>query len=151
MAWDDDEPLDFDILADHIGIQIHIARRALWQMASARLARRDVKAPPGYVSAFILIGANPGITQKRIAAELFLDAGTVVDIVDLLEREGLAERRRDPSDRRRVKLNLTGRGAEACDAVRERSRVQKQELAAKLTSEEAETLVRLLKAIRSPG
>jgi DNA-binding MarR family transcriptional regulator len=142
----DRDLLDHGALDDHIGIQIHITRRAIWQQArSDRLQR---KTPPGYVSTLILIGANPGVSQKRIANELFLDAGTIVEIIDLLEADQLAERRRDPADRRRQLIHLTDKGLLAWAQARDATRAAGQELAARLTPHEARELTRLLRKVR---
>jgi DNA-binding MarR family transcriptional regulator len=142
-------PLILDELATDIGIQVHIARRAIWQSAKRKADRPEPGTPPGYASALLLIGANPGVTQKRIADALFLDAGSIVDIVDLLEQRGLAERRRDPSDRRRQMLFLTDDGMLARENARLELRAYQRRLAAKLTDAEVVELTRLLTKLRS--
>jgi DNA-binding MarR family transcriptional regulator len=49
-------------------------------------------------------------TQLAIAETLDFDKGQVVALLELLEREGLVERRRDPEDRRRHIVSLTAAG-----------------------------------------
>ena len=56
-------------------------------------------------------------TISELSQHFMLDPSTLVPAVDALERKGLARRGRDPSDRRRVPLSLTGRGAEFLSSV----------------------------------
>lgn len=56
------------------------------------------------------IGQVPGLTASHLARVLHLDRGTVSVGLRRLEAMRLVTRRRDPSDRRRVSLDLTRRG-----------------------------------------
>jgi DNA-binding MarR family transcriptional regulator len=56
------------------------------------------------------VGKYPGITASQLAAQFYLDAGTVSTALNRLERKGLVLRRRDPKDKRRASLGLTERG-----------------------------------------
>lgn len=52
------------------------------------------------------------LTVKQLAADVYLNASTVVGIVDRLERSGMLARERSDSDRRKVQIALTARGKE---------------------------------------
>lgn len=52
------------------------------------------------------------LTVKQLSAEVFLNASTVVGIVDRLERSGMLARERTDSDRRKVQIVLTKLGKE---------------------------------------
>jgi DNA-binding MarR family transcriptional regulator len=52
----------------------------------------------------------PGMTAGQLARVLHLDPGTVSATLRRLEGQAFLERKRDPADRRRVILRLTGRG-----------------------------------------
>ncbi len=67
----------------------------------------------------------------------------------MLERDGLADRRRDPADRRRQRLYLTDAGMLAREEARQALRLHQQKLAARLTEAEALELARLLKKLRT--
>ncbi|WP_102107951.1 MarR family winged helix-turn-helix transcriptional regulator [Oceaniglobus roseus] len=61
-------------------------------------------------TALVLIEANPGLSQARLAGLMTVERPNVVAIVDELARRGLVCRRRDPGDRRAYALDLTPRG-----------------------------------------
>lgn len=52
---------------------------------------------------------------QEISADLSITVGAASKLVDRLERDGLVERRRHPSDRRSMLLALTGEGRTAFD------------------------------------
>ncbi|WP_353187149.1 MarR family transcriptional regulator [Bosea sp. (in: a-proteobacteria)] len=85
------------------------------------LARRWRKAIDAHLSAAGLTDATwvplvhlnetgGGITQKELAALVGVDGSSLVRILDILEREGLIERRRDESDGRANLIHLTAEG-----------------------------------------
>ena len=53
---------------------------------------------------------HPGITQQEIESALFMDANSVVLILNELEAAQFSVRRRDPSDRRRHIVEITAAG-----------------------------------------
>jgi DNA-binding MarR family transcriptional regulator len=84
------------------------------------------------------------VRQNVLAVDLGLAPHSITDIVDGLERQGLAERRPDPSDRR-AKLVAITKAGESCltiaNATRERLLRQ---IFGTLTQEERVTFLRLL-------
>lgn len=83
----------------------------LEDVADAQLAASGLDARDYSVLA-ILSADGPG-TQHEIARLIGKAPGIVVAVVDQLERKGLVERNRDPQDRRRSRVTLTGAGREA--------------------------------------
>ena len=59
----------------------------------------------------------PGCPQERLAARMGVDGSTVTRRVRELERLGYVERRRDPSDARRLLVNPTDRAFEVLPAA----------------------------------
>jgi DNA-binding MarR family transcriptional regulator len=57
-----------------------------------------------------LLAARDGLKSSEVAARGWWTAGTVTSLVDTLVRDGYVERRRDPDDRRVVRLYLTEQG-----------------------------------------
>ena len=87
------------------------------------------------------------VRQNALAADFGLSPHSITDIVDGLERLGLAERRPDPTDRRAKLVAITEAG-EACldvaNATRERALTQ---IFGALSEEDRATLLRLLDSL----
>jgi len=84
------------------------------------------------------------VRQGSLAAEFGLSPHSVTDLVDGLERHGLAERRPDPTDRRAKLVAITEAGEASLDvanAIRERAFT---EIFGALSDEDRATLLRLL-------
>ncbi|MFC6936891.1 MarR family winged helix-turn-helix transcriptional regulator [Actinomadura yumaensis] len=56
------------------------------------------------------VAADGPLSQREVSERLRLDPGDVVGLVDALEEAGYVERRRDPGDRRRYRLDVTEAG-----------------------------------------
>jgi DNA-binding MarR family transcriptional regulator/catechol 2,3-dioxygenase-like lactoylglutathione lyase family enzyme len=68
--------------------------------------------------AFILAGIDAsGGPRQDLPSELEVTKQAVSQVIDLLVNRGYLEREPDPDDRRRIRLELTGRGEEAVAAV----------------------------------
>jgi len=57
-----------------------------------------------------IVGAYPGLSAGDLARTLHVHPSTLTGILQRLETRGLLRRRSDPSDARRVRLELTGKG-----------------------------------------
>jgi DNA-binding MarR family transcriptional regulator len=98
-----------------------------------------------------LIGANPGVAQVSVAAELGMDRATMMALVDRLEARGLVVRKRSAIDRRRQELYLTLRGEKTMRKVK--ARVLEHEARFKRLFEPAElqALLSALEKFRALG
>jgi DNA-binding MarR family transcriptional regulator len=67
---------------------------------------------PAGLGVIRLLAARDGLKSSEVAARGWSTPGTVTTVVDTLERDGFVERRRDPDDRRVVRLYLTDQGRE---------------------------------------
>lgn len=85
----------------------HLARRM-------RLRSESVLAPlglrPRHLVALTVLRDAGGISQQALAGTLQIDSTNVVGLLNDLEADGLAERRRSPEDRRRHEVRLTEAG-----------------------------------------
>lgn len=59
-----------------------------------------------------------GITQKQLATLVGVDGSSLVRVLDILEREGLVERRRDERDGRARLIDLTASGEARVSMIR---------------------------------
>ena len=91
----------------------------------------------------LLEGSVPE-TQAEIADALGYDRGTLVGLLDELEEQKLVERKRDPDDRRRHLVRITGDGKRTLAKLRALARRLEDEFLAPLDAEQREQLHTLL-------
>ncbi|HET7247640.1 MAG TPA: MarR family transcriptional regulator [Streptosporangiaceae bacterium] len=65
---------------------------------------------PAGLGVLRLLAARDGLKSSEVAARGWWTPGTVTSVVDTLVRDGYVERRREPADRRVVRLHLTDAG-----------------------------------------
>ena len=93
------------------------ARGAYAQSIRAQLHAIGVDDLPRN-GAFVLAGIDPaGGPRQDLPAGLGVSKQAVSQVIDVLVSRGYLTRNPDPSDRRRISLELTGRGQEVVDAV----------------------------------
>lgn len=131
-------------LGDHVGFQIHIARRALRQAMRPSPPVRGPIPSSGTISSLVLIGLNPGISQQDLADALFLDSSKVALLVRNLCKAGLVRKCQSAVDLRKTELRLTDAGAEHLQKVEAVSDEHEQRISQGLTAPERRQLVALL-------
>ena len=95
-------------LIEEVMLDLRRVERAIEADSSALEARLGITAPQLWALWFLdRCGA---MTLKDLASSLYLHPSTLVGVIDRLEAKGLAERRQDPADRRRLSLVITPRG-----------------------------------------
>jgi DNA-binding MarR family transcriptional regulator len=87
---------------------------------------------------------HPGITQQELESALFMDANSVVLILNELEAAQFSIRRRDPNDRRRHIVEITPAGRRALEKADKARDTLEDEVLGPLSAEERKTLRRLL-------
>lgn len=132
-------PLNPGILPELLGYRLRLAQQAVFRAFAASVAELS----PGRVGILLLLEANPGVTQSRLAQAVGLDRSTMVGIVDGLEGRGLIERRRG-TDRRTNGLWLTAEGRGLVGLLKRRIVQHERRVAAKLTAAERQQLLALL-------
>lgn len=90
------------------------------------------------------LSAGEGLTQQQLGERLGIHRNVMVNLVDDLEKRGLAERHRHPNDRRAYVVQLTGNGRELLRRAEQIADEHDMEL---LGDGDRRTLVRLLQRI----
>jgi DNA-binding MarR family transcriptional regulator len=93
------------------------------------------------------LAANEGQSQQALSRALGIHRSAVVALVDDLEQRGLAERRRDPDDRRAYTLYLTPQGRELLAELQRVAEEDEAELLTALNASERSQLISLLQRV----
>jgi DNA-binding MarR family transcriptional regulator len=126
-------------LPDLLGYRLRLAQQAVFRDFAASVHGLS----PGRVGLLILIDANPGVTQSRLAEAVRRDRSTLVGVLDLLEGRGLIERRRG-ADRRTNGLRLTRAGRALLARALRSIAAHERRIAARLSAAERRQLLALL-------
>lgn len=127
------------VLPDLLGYRLRLAQQAVFRDFATSV--RDVS--PGQAGMLLLIEANPGVAQGRLAREVALERSTMVGVVDALEARGLIERRRG-HDRRSNALWLTRSGRSLVTRLKRRIQAHEARIAERLSGAERKQLLALL-------
>ncbi|MGZ5966401.1 MAG: MarR family winged helix-turn-helix transcriptional regulator, partial [Polyangiales bacterium] len=84
-----------------------------------------------------------GQTLAELSRRMLVTAGNLTGLVDRAERDGIVERRPDPSDRRLTRVVLTSRGRKLADRAVARHAELAEEILGPLDPQEREELRRL--------
>ena len=96
-------------LPDLVGYQIRLTQIAVFNDLSTVLA--PLAVTPGRLGLLMLVEANPGLAQSRLAEALGLDRSSLVPVLNKMQSQRLIERRPVCDDRRRNGIWLTASGA----------------------------------------
>ena len=132
------------LLPGLLGYRLRLAQQAVFR----DFERAIPEVSPGRAGMLLLIDANPGVTQSRLAHAVGLDRSTMVGVLHVLEARGLVERRRG-EDRRTNGLWLTRAGRALVLNLKRRIRMHERRVAARLTAVELAQLLELLKKLAS--
>lgn len=127
------------LLPSLLGYRLRLAQQAVFRDFASSVAELS----PGRVGILLLVEANPGVTQSRLAQAVSLDRSTMVGVVDLLEGKRLIERRRG-ADRRTNGLWLTTEGRAMVARLKRRIQAHERRVAARLSAQERAQLLALL-------
>lgn len=140
--------LDHGVLPDLIGYQLRLAQIAVFRDFERTVG--DLGISPGRFGVLVLVDANPGITQSRLAEAVGLDRSTLVPVLDGLERRDLLERRQG-TDRRTNGLWLTPKGKRFLARVKRRIAAHEERMLTGMSAKERDQLVSLLARLRAPA
>lgn len=139
------EELDQSEVHSIVGYALRRAQTAVYQDYARTVAELDVR--PAQYAALSLVVANPGMSQSTLAQAMGIDRSGAVALIDALEEKGLAMRVQSPADRRTHAIMPTRAGENMLEELRVRVREHDRRVTAKLSSEERDLLVGLLRRI----
>ena len=122
-----------------LGYRLRLAQQVVFRDFAATVGGLS----PGRVGLLVLIDANPGVTQSRLAEAVLRDRSTLVGTLNELQKKGWIERRRGV-DRRTNGLWLTGAGRRRLSAALRAIERHERRIAARLTATERRALLALL-------
>jgi MarR family transcriptional regulator, transcriptional regulator for hemolysin len=94
-----------------------------------------------------LEASGGGVTQKQLAKHVGIEGASLVRLLDILERQGLVERRSDENDGRARRIHLTSQGETQLRRVRASLHQTENEMLQDLTDVEIATLADSLRKI----
>src|SRR2546423_9492642 len=125
-----------------LGYRLRLAQQTVFRDFAASVAELS----PGRVGMLLLVQANPGVPQGRLAQAVGLDRSTMVGVIDALEALGLIERRRG-EDRRTNGLWLTETGRKSVARLKRRIELHERRVAGRLEPAERAQLIALLEKL----
>lgn len=134
--------LDPGPLPELIGYRLRLAQQSVFRDFAASVPGLS----PGRIGMLLLIEANPGVTQSRLAHAVSRDRSTMVGVLDQLEAKGLIERRKG-EDRRTNGLWLTRAGRARLARAKRAIATHERRVAARLSPAERAKLIELLARI----
>lgn len=125
----------------------NVTRRAMGVRMQQERWAMDAGFRPGCVGVLQTVSRLEPVSQRAVSDRLLLDPSDLVSLVDILERAGLVERRRDPADRRRYALETTPAGRRAVRRLEVVTRDAFETVLAPLDAAERAQLAHLLERV----
>jgi DNA-binding MarR family transcriptional regulator len=119
----------------------------LSQLAKTAIRKTPESAlgmPLRHYAALAYIAEQEAMAQQNLCEILMMDANNLVLLLNELEDAGLVRRVRDPADRRRHLVQVTGEGLARFDRARQARTVVEHEVLRSLSAGERDELHRLV-------
>lgn len=124
----------------HFGIRFSLLARRWRRIIDGHLAEAGL-SDATWVPLVHLQETGGGISQKELAALVGIDGSSLVRVLDILEREGVIERRRGESDGRARLIHLTPGGKVRVSEIRAELAEVENAMLTELSDTEIETLL----------
>lgn len=103
-------------LKESIGLMLKMSAKAWEKAADIEFSERFGLSGAKW-KIITVLSMNEGITQKHIADMMFVEAPTLVPVIDRMEKEGYIVRRSDPGDRRNNLIFMTDKSKDVVDPI----------------------------------
>lgn len=129
-----------------------LARHGQFVNGQIRKAMAATGLTPRHWQVLTELSQRGPTSQQSLLETLSVDPSVLVGILNDLEKQGLAERRRDPSDRRRHIVEMSSKGCDALRRIEKAVAEAEAELFGNFDEDERERLHALLGKVRTiPG
>ena len=134
--------VELGLMRESVSFQLRHAAWAVHNAFARHFAPAD--AVPRQYSVLYLIGRNPGVSVKALAAAIGVDQSTLVPTLNICEERGWLRRDRGKPDRRLVALDLTAEGRLALEALQRQLAQHEAAVTEALSEDERRQLLTLL-------
>ncbi|WP_176038228.1 MarR family winged helix-turn-helix transcriptional regulator [Brucella tritici] len=135
-----------DTPRSQFGIRFSLLARRWRRALDIRLAEAGL-TDATWVPLVHLHQTGGGLTQKELAALVGIDGSSLVRLLDILCRQGLAERRVDERDSRARLVHLTAQGEKRVAEIRQELAKGEKEMLADLSDDDIATILRSFDSI----
>lgn len=122
-----------------------LARR--WRRALEAGLAREGMTDATWAPLVHLKETGGGISQKELAALVGVEGSSLVRVLDILEREGMIERRRSEDDGRARLIHLTAAGETRVGGIRATLLAEEKKMLCDLTDEDLDRMLASLETI----
>ena len=119
----------------------------LWRASHTRTAEAlsSIGLTPALFALLNVLGARDGTIQQQLSADMGIDPSAMVKLINELESNGWAERRRRPGDRRAWEVVITPGGRDTLERARRLAMEIEDEVLGGLTAADRRQLMTLLR------
>lgn len=105
---------------------------------------------PMELSTLVIIRDNPGCTLRELAGAVYLEPPATHRMIKGLEEKGLVTRNKSDHDARYIHINITPAGQDKIDKTSEQVLSIEHEFTSRLTDDQKENLISMLKTLAFP-
>ena len=132
---------------ESLGFNTRMTHRAFTKALQSRLAKHNI--PIGQWYYLRVLWQEDGLTQKALSDQLGIMGPTTVVALRAMERDGLIERVRNPSDRRKINIYLSEKGKALEEELSPYIQDINMQAAGEIDKDDLEAFKRVCEKIRS--
>ena len=135
-------------LKESIGLLLKTSAKS-WERAADIELSEHFGLPGTKWKLIVVLSIKEGITQKQIADMAFVEAPTLVPVIDKMEKEGYLTRQPDPNDRRNNLIFMTKKAKDIVDPMIDSILEIRNIGLKKISKKDMETAKKVLEQIRN--